>query len=116
MSFVLPRLRPTLPCGSRHFAATMKGFLSLLLIWVVTARAADSFVYTFDQRDVKPLKPQRAPIVEQPLRKREEPADYQSHNHLFPAIHPHLDKRDVVHLHSRQEHSLFYTKDGGIRT
>ncbi|KAG9511916.1 hypothetical protein KCV07_g9837, partial [Aureobasidium melanogenum] len=93
----------------------MKGFLSLLLIWVVTARAADSFVYTFDQRDVKPLKPQRAPIIEQPLRKREEPAGYQSHNHLFPAIHPHLDKRDVVHLHSRQEHSLFYTKDGGIQ-
>ncbi|KAG9664792.1 hypothetical protein KCU64_g425, partial [Aureobasidium melanogenum] len=93
----------------------MKGFLSLLLIWVVTARAADSFVYSFDQRDVKPLKPQRAPVIEQPLRKREEPAGYQSHNHLFPAIHPHLDKRDVVHLHSRQEHSLFYTQDGGIQ-
>ncbi|KAG9569602.1 hypothetical protein KCU71_g2008, partial [Aureobasidium melanogenum] len=53
--------------------------------------------------------------MEQPLRKREEPVGYQSHNHLFPAIHPHLDKRDVAHLHSRQEHSLFYTKDGGIQ-
>lgn len=94
----------------------MKGTLSLLLVWIVTACAADSFVYSYDQRDVKPLKPQRAPIVHQPLRKREAAAGYQSHNHLFPAIHPHLDRRDEVHLHSRQEHSLFYTKDGGIRT
>lgn len=93
----------------------MKVSFSLLLAWVMAASAADSFVYSFDQRDVKPLKPQRAPIIHQPLRKREEPADYASHNHLFPAIHPHLDRRDTVHLHSRQEHSLFYTKDGGIR-
>lgn len=94
----------------------MGGNITLLLLFFVSAVFADSFVYSFDQRDVKPLKPKRAPIMEQPLQKRDKPADYQSHNHLFPAVHPSLNKRDVQHLHSRQDHSLFYTKNGGICT
>lgn len=92
----------------------MGGTILFLLALLVSAVIADSFVYSFDQRDVKPLKAQRAPVMNEPLRKRDEPPDYQSHNHLFPAIHPSLNKRDVQHLHSRQDHSLFYTKNGGI--
>ncbi|KAF4552267.1 Hypothetical protein D9617_10g072480 [Elsinoe fawcettii] len=92
----------------------MRGITTVLLAWLVEVVVGDSFVYSFDQRDVKPLKPQRAPLMTQPMRKREEPADYTSHNHLFPAIHPHHNKRDVQHLRTRQDHSLFYTKNGGI--
>lgn len=88
------------------------------LAWLAALTNADTeagtFTYSYNQRDVKPLKLQRAPIMAEPMRKREEPAHYQSHNHLFPAIHPGLNKRDIQHLHSRAAHTLFYTKNGGI--
>lgn len=96
---------------------TKASLLSWLATVVVTAAAAEGpIVYSYDQQDVKPLRrTKRTPIVAEPVQSRDEkPKHYQPGSHLFPAIHPHLDKRDVQHLHTRQAQKLFYTKNGGI--
>lgn len=92
----------------------MRTDFSISLLWLVTAASAESFVYSFDQRDVQPLKQQRGPAMAPSAHKRDEKSDYASHNHLFPAVHPDLDTKDLGNLHSRRQHSLFYTQNGGI--
>jgi hypothetical protein len=94
----------------------MKVEFSVLLSCLASTVSAGSFVYSFDQSDVVPLQQQRQPIKALPARKREEHADYASKNHLFPAIHPDLDRSDVANLLARKNHSLFYTQYGGTRT
>ncbi|KJX93913.1 hypothetical protein TI39_contig4239g00007 [Zymoseptoria brevis] len=90
--------------------------LSCLAAGVAFA-AADSLptVYSYNQRDVEPLRrTKRTPIAAEPLQGRDAPPHYQSGSHLFPAIHPNLNRRDVQHLHKRQAATLFYSKNGGI--
>lgn len=90
----------------------MKGTASLF-VFLVAAVAAESFTYSYNNHDVKQLELERPSLVfDEPLQARDMPKEEDSH--LLPAIHPHLDRRDMQHLHSRQAASLFYTENGGI--
>ena len=100
---------PSLP----DIAAMKVTTASLLAVFAQAAVAAESFNYKFNQRDVEVLR-----FREEPGASKESNFDKklakENQHHLLPGIHPELDTEDIRHLHTRQSHQLFYSKNGGI--
>ncbi|EME48461.1 hypothetical protein DOTSEDRAFT_76094 [Dothistroma septosporum NZE10] len=95
----------------------MKGFraVNVALCLAVSILSANASSFAYSQPEIQSTQQERSgrrSSSDTPVQhaKRVNP----NTPHMYPSVHPHLNKRDPVHLQTRRSASLFYTQQGNI--